>query len=129
MQLPDSTDIINNLPENSDQKPNQQKDENVNDDNDTNSTAVIASVDGDADNSNLSSSVDEDSVLDVSGKSVELSILGGSKEYVDGLYLYKNVFNLIPKSVGAFSRLRNLKFFGNEINLFPAEVADRKSVV
>ncbi|XWS08908.1 hypothetical protein CRYUN_Cryun40dG0041100 [Craigia yunnanensis] len=123
MQLPDSTDIIDNLPENPDNKPNQQKDENNNDDNDTNSTVDTAIVDGDADNNDeRSCSTDEDSVLDVSGKSVEFSILGDSRESVDGLYLYKNVFNLIPKSVGAFSRLRNLKFFGNEINLFPVEV-------
>ncbi|XVF28760.1 hypothetical protein REPUB_Repub15cG0058500 [Reevesia pubescens] len=125
MQLPDSTDIVNNLPENPDQEPNQEKDESDNDDKDANSNAIIAAVDGDADNNKnnrTSSSTEEDSVLDVSGKSVEFSLLGDSRESVDGVYLYKNVFNLIPKSVGAFSRLRNLKFFGNEINLFPAEV-------
>ncbi|XWS13726.1 hypothetical protein CRYUN_Cryun36dG0062600 [Craigia yunnanensis] len=122
MELLDSIDIIANLPEKPDQKPNQQEDENKNDENDTNITADTAAVDGVADNNDCSSSTDEDSVLDVSGKSVEFSILGDSRESVDGLYLYKNVFNLIPKSVGAFRRLRNLKFFGNEINLFPAEV-------
>ncbi|XVF38298.1 hypothetical protein REPUB_Repub20aG0088700 [Reevesia pubescens] len=128
MQLPDSTDVVNNLPENPDQEPNQQKDKNDNEEDDTNSTAVASAVEDDADNNNNNnhnrsiSSTDEDSVLDVSGKSVEFSILGDSKQSVDGLYLYKNVFNLIPKSIGAFSRLRNLKFFGNEINLFSAEV-------
>ncbi|KAK5794053.1 uncharacterized protein LOC108463961 [Gossypium arboreum] len=123
MQLPDSTDIIDNLPENPGQKLNQPKDKNNDDDNDSNSTAETAAVDGNDDNNDRSNGyTDGDSVLDVSGKSVEFSILGDSKESVDGLYLYKNVFNLIPKSVGALSRLRNLKFFGNEINLFPSEV-------
>ncbi|XP_021290154.1 LOW QUALITY PROTEIN: uncharacterized protein LOC110421035 [Herrania umbratica] len=124
MQLPDSTDVVDTLPENPDQKPNQQKEENDNDENDTDNAAVTSAVDGEADDNNNHSSTGtvEDSVLDVSGKSVEFSILEESGESVDGLYLYKNVFNLIPKSVGAFSRLRNLKFFGNEINLFPAEV-------
>ncbi|XVE81685.1 hypothetical protein DITRI_Ditri15bG0085100 [Diplodiscus trichospermus] len=127
MQLPDSTDIIDNLPENVDQNPNLKKDEKNDDENVTNNTADTATVTVDRDsdktkNDRSSSGTDEDSILDVSGKSVEFSILGDSRESVDGLYLYKNVFNLIPKSVGAFSRLRNLKFFGNEINLFPAEV-------
>ncbi|TYJ14657.1 hypothetical protein E1A91_A10G131400v1 [Gossypium mustelinum] len=123
MQLPDSTDIIDNLPENPGQKLNQPKDKNNDDDNDSNSTAETAAVDGNDDNNDRSNGyTDGDSVLDVSGKSVEFSILGDSKESVDGLYLYKNVFNLIPKSVWALSRLRNLKFFGNEINLFPSEV-------
>ncbi|PPR90337.1 hypothetical protein GOBAR_AA30351 [Gossypium barbadense] len=117
MQLPDSTDIIDNLPEKSDQKPNQPKDENYANDNDSNSTAETVAVDGNDDNNDRSNGcIDGDLVLDVYRKSVEFSILGDSKESVDGLYLYKNVFNLISKSVGALSRLRNLKFFGNEIN-------------
>ncbi|KAJ6769034.1 hypothetical protein OIU74_022657 [Salix koriyanagi] len=40
---------------------------------------------------------------------------------VEGLYIYKNAFSLVPKSVGGFKKLRTLKFFGNEVNLFPAE--------
>ncbi|OMO85566.1 hypothetical protein COLO4_21575 [Corchorus olitorius] len=124
MQLPDSSDIVETLPENPESTPNQQKDENDNDDNGPNGTVVTTTVDGDAESSNKrsSGSTDEDLVLDVSGKSVEFSILGDSTESVDGLYLYKNVFNLIPKSVGTYGRLRNLKFFSNRINLFPAEV-------
>ncbi|KAH1120869.1 hypothetical protein J1N35_004029 [Gossypium stocksii] len=123
IQLPDSTNIINSLPENFDQKPNQPKDENNADDNDSNSTAKTAVVDGNDDNNDRSNScTDRDLVLDVSRKSVEFSILGDLKESVDGIYLYKNVFNLIPKSVGVLSQLRNMKFFGNEINLFPSEV-------
>ncbi|KAK8661435.1 hypothetical protein V6N13_091039 [Hibiscus sabdariffa] len=128
MQLSDSTDIIETLPEISGQNPNRQKDENDGDGSDSNSIAETAAAEGiNADenttnNDRSNSCTEEETVLDVSGKSLEFSILGDSKESVDGLYLYRNVFNLIPKSVGAFSRLRNLKFFGNEFNLFPAEV-------
>ncbi|XP_039040154.1 uncharacterized protein LOC120178362 isoform X2 [Hibiscus syriacus] len=127
MQLHDSTDIIETLPEIPDQNSNQKNDEN-NDGNDSNSTAETTAVEGKnahdntTNNDRSNSCTEEVTVLDVSERSVEFSILGDSKESVDGLYLYKNVFNLIPKSVGAFSRLRNLKFFGNEINLFPAEM-------
>ncbi|KAK5832830.1 hypothetical protein PVK06_016633 [Gossypium arboreum] len=104
MQLPGSTDIIDNLLENFDQKPNQPKDENNTDDNDSNSTTETVAVDGNDENNDRSNDcIDGDLVLDVSGKSMEFSILGDLKESVDGLYLYKNVFNLIPKSVGALS--------------------------
>ncbi|KAK5845856.1 hypothetical protein PVK06_002092 [Gossypium arboreum] len=104
MQLPDSTDIIDNLPEKSDQKPNQPKDENYANDNDSNSTAETVAVDGNDDNNDRSNGcIDGDLVLDVYRKSVEFSILGDSKESVDGLYLYKNVFNLISKSVRVFT--------------------------
>lgn len=68
---------------------------------------------------------DDESVLDVSGKRMEFSIMENSNKddkAVKGLYLYKNVFNLIPKEVGSLGRLRTLKFFGNEINLFPSEI-------
>ncbi|KAK5841925.1 hypothetical protein PVK06_004251 [Gossypium arboreum] len=69
MQLPDSTDIIDNLPKNPDQKPNQPKDENNDDDNDFNSTTEIIIIDGNDDNNDRSNGcTDGDSVLDVSGK-------------------------------------------------------------
>lgn len=64
---------------------------------------------------------EDEAVLDVSGKILELSSLESSKDAVEGLYLYKNIFNLIPRSLGGLGRLRRLKFFGNEINLFPPE--------
>lgn len=74
---------------------------------------------------------DDDSVVDVSGKIVDFPLVesngNGSRDgdnSVEGLYLYKNVLNLIPKSVGRYEKLRNLKFFGNEINLFPSEVGN-----
>lgn len=68
-----------------------------------------------------SSNAEDESVLDVSGKSLDFSLVGDSDDLVKGLYLYRNVFNLIPKSVGGLGQLRTLKFFGNEINLFPSE--------
>ncbi|KAF8369496.1 hypothetical protein HHK36_032490 [Tetracentron sinense] len=65
--------------------------------------------------------LDDEPAFDVSGKTLELSLLDGSEDSVKGLYLYKNVFNLIPRSLGALKRLKTLKFFANEINLFPSE--------
>lgn len=62
-----------------------------------------------------------DAVLDVSGKTMEFPVLENAQDFVEGLYFYKNVYNLIPKSLGGFERLRTLKFFGNEINLFAPE--------
>ncbi|KAK9140056.1 hypothetical protein Scep_009737 [Stephania cephalantha] len=66
--------------------------------------------------------VDEEPVHDVSGKTWELSLLDESEDSIKGLYVYKNVFNLIPRSVEAFEQLKTLKFFGNEINLFASEM-------
>ncbi|KAL0548209.1 hypothetical protein IC582_012657 [Cucumis melo] len=64
----------------------------------------------------------DDSVLDVSGRNLDSNFLEGSSSSVKGLYVFRNAFNLIPKSVGDFRELRMLKFFGNEINLFPSEL-------
>jgi hypothetical protein len=58
------------------------------------------------------SNVEDEAVLDVSGKILEVSSLESSNDDVEGLYLYKNVFNLIPKSMGGLRR----------INLFPSEL-------
>lgn len=70
----------------------------------------------------LESGIDEEGVaLDVSGKSLEFPASENAEESVESLYLYKNVYSLIPKSVGGLVRLKTLKFFGNEINLFAPE--------
>ncbi|GAB4851027.1 hypothetical protein Ancab_030325 [Ancistrocladus abbreviatus] len=65
-----------------------------------------------------------DSIVDVSGKNLELSLFddGASPfDSIDELYVYRNVFNLLPKSLGSLGGgLKTLKFFGNEINLFSA---------
>ncbi|XP_042517260.1 uncharacterized protein LOC122091404 isoform X2 [Macadamia integrifolia] len=67
---------------------------------------------------------DDDPVIDVSGKAWEVSLLDRSKDPIKGLYLYRNVFNLIPQSLGELKRLKTLKFFANEINLFPSETGN-----
>ncbi|CAH8336792.1 unnamed protein product [Eruca vesicaria subsp. sativa] len=71
-------------------------------------------------------SLDDDSVVDVSGQSLELSLLGGCNpdDSVKGLYFFRNAFNLIPKSIGELGRLKKLKFFSNEIDLFPSELGN-----
>ncbi|XP_074292254.1 uncharacterized protein LOC141619128 [Silene latifolia] len=70
----------------------------------------------------------DDVDVDVSGKTMELCLFDGEvseKNDVDGLYVYKNVFNVFPKSMGNLgTRLKTLKFFANEINLFPDEFRD-----
>ncbi|KAL8128896.1 hypothetical protein V2J09_018051 [Rumex salicifolius] len=80
---------------------------------------------------NWSSEIEEiDSIVDISGKSLELSLFDGdgpvkASKSVEGLYVYRNVFNLIPKSLGSLGgRLKTLKFFANEVNLFPEELRD-----
>ena len=82
----------------------------------------------------MTSSIEENNIaedsyektLDVSGKTVEFSIFENSDEKVDssveGLYLYKNVFSFISKTVSEFGKLKFLKFYGNEVNLFTSEV-------
>ncbi|KAL5702183.1 hypothetical protein ACHQM5_027430 [Ranunculus cassubicifolius] len=67
------------------------------------------------------SNSDEEPIQDVSGKTWELSVLDNSDDSIKGLYMYKNILNLIPQSIGGFERLKTLKFFANEINLFPEE--------
>lgn len=62
-----------------------------------------------------------DTVLDVSGKNLDFTVPEGSDDSIEGLYMYKNVFNLIPRWMGSLTRLKTLKFFGNEVNLFPTE--------
>ncbi|GJX57878.1 leucine-rich repeat protein kinase family protein [Tanacetum coccineum] len=59
--------------------------------------------------------------LDICNKTLDLQILEEPTKRSDfeGLFLYKNVFNLIPRSVFGFKKLRSVKYFGNEVNLFP----------
>ncbi|KAL6007269.1 hypothetical protein ACLOJK_032765 [Asimina triloba] len=65
-----------------------------------------------------------DSVVDISNRSLEMAIFNGQDDSAESLYVYKNVFNLVPKSLGSFRRLKALKFFANEIELFPPEAGD-----
>ncbi|KAG2260374.1 hypothetical protein Bca4012_008513 [Brassica carinata] len=79
---------------------------------------------GNGSDSTVTSLDSESSVVDVSGQSLELSLLGNRHDSVKGLYFFRNAFNLIPKSIGELKRLRKLKFFGNEIDLFPPELGN-----
>lgn len=60
-----------------------------------------------------------DSIIDVSGKSFDFPVLECAGGEVEGLYVYKNTFNLIPRANGGLGRLKTLKFFANDVNLFP----------
>ncbi|KVH93555.1 Armadillo repeat-containing protein 3 and Serine/threonine-protein kinase CTR1 [Cynara cardunculus var. scolymus] len=68
-----------------------------------------------------------ESAIDASGKTLDLQLFDekrisdGDNASIEGLYVYKNMFNLIPRSVGGLVKLKTLKFFGNEVNLFPSE--------
>lgn len=75
--------------------------------------------------------VEVDGVIDVSGKEWAFPLLDEmgelilkNPERVRELYLYNNVFTLIPGSVSRLNRLKTLKVFSNEVNLFPLEVGE-----
>ncbi|KAL6522685.1 hypothetical protein OROHE_016532 [Orobanche hederae] len=61
------------------------------------------------------------SIVDVSGKTLDFPIFNGEERTVEELYMYKNEFSLIPKTVGRFKNLKTLKFFANEVKLFPGD--------
>ncbi|XP_020233564.1 uncharacterized protein LOC109813724 isoform X1 [Cajanus cajan] len=69
----------------------------------------------------LDSGTDDGAALDVTGKTFEFPAAENADDSVESLYMYKNVYSLIPKSVSRLARLKTLKFFGNEINLFAPE--------
>ncbi|KAK7357416.1 hypothetical protein VNO80_16701 [Phaseolus coccineus] len=72
----------------------------------------------------LDSVTDDRAALDVTGKSLEFPEAENAEHSAESLYVYKNIYSLIPKSVSRLERLRTLKFFGNEINLFAPEVGN-----
>ncbi|EOA39548.1 hypothetical protein CARUB_v10008166mg [Capsella rubella] len=81
-------------------------------------------IDGGSETDSTVSSVisfEDESVVDVSGQNLEFSLLDNVDDSAKGLYFFRNVFNLIPKSIGGLGRLRTLKFFSNQIDLFPPE--------
>ncbi|KAL3649021.1 hypothetical protein CASFOL_005424 [Castilleja foliolosa] len=61
------------------------------------------------------------SIVDVSGKRLDFSLFNGDERTVEEMYMYKNELNLIPKTVGRLKGLKTLKFFANEVQLFPGE--------
>ncbi|KAL2463761.1 Leucine-rich repeat protein kinase family protein [Forsythia ovata] len=62
-----------------------------------------------------------ESIIDVSGKVLDFPLLEVVESTVEGLYMYKNRLNLIPRAVGRLKGLKTLKFFANELILFPGE--------
>ncbi|KAF2284293.1 hypothetical protein GH714_020277 [Hevea brasiliensis] len=85
------------------------------------SAAAALAAANDEDNNKSDDNLDDELVLDVTGKTMEFDLLEKVDDSVEGLYLYKNVFSFVPRSVGRLGKLRTLKFFGNELNLFPVE--------
>ncbi|KAK7280057.1 hypothetical protein RJT34_25119 [Clitoria ternatea] len=69
----------------------------------------------------LDPAIDDGAALDVTGKTVDFPAPDNAEDSVQSLYMYKNVYTLIPKSIATLVRLKTLKFFGNEINLFAPE--------
>ncbi|KAF3785702.1 cAMP-dependent protein kinase type 1 [Nymphaea thermarum] len=68
---------------------------------------------------------ENEEILDVSGKKGEcqlLDTLSPGGHTVSELYIYKNTFNLIPSGVERLTGLKTLKFFANEVNVFPPEM-------
>ncbi|KAK4434057.1 putative serine/threonine-protein kinase DDB [Sesamum alatum] len=62
-----------------------------------------------------------DSVIDVSGKTLDFPLINGEERSVEEVYMYKNELNLIPTAMGRLKNLKTLKFFSNAVNLFPRE--------
>ncbi|KAL5701118.1 hypothetical protein ACHQM5_026492 [Ranunculus cassubicifolius] len=81
-------------------------------------------------NSTSDTDPDEKFIEDLSGNTWDLSDLKNSSatddddDSVKGLYVYKNIFNLIPRKIGKLNQLKKLKFFANEINLLPLEIGN-----
>ncbi|KAK2980657.1 hypothetical protein RJ640_011465 [Escallonia rubra] len=74
---------------------------------------------------NPTAAASHDSITDISGQILDFPVANVAPGAAEALYIYKNVFNLIPRSVSVGTgRLKTLKFFANEINLFPAEFRD-----
>ncbi|XP_078429569.1 leucine-rich repeat protein kinase family protein isoform X2 [Wolffia australiana] len=69
-----------------------------------------------------------------SGREIEMPLLecsslqGPGKGAVDGLYVFNNEFNLLPRSIWRFSQLKTLKFFGNGINVLPPEIGELREL-
>lgn len=73
------------------------------------------------DDNSKEGSTDIDSIVDVSGKNFDFPVFQGLENAREVLYMYKNVYNLIPRAVWGLKELKSLKFFGNELNLFPLD--------
>ncbi|GFP85817.1 map kinase kinase kinase mkh1 [Phtheirospermum japonicum] len=62
-----------------------------------------------------------DTIIDISGRTLDYPLMNGEERPVGEVYMYKNELNLIPSAVGRIKSLKTLKFFSNQVNLFPGE--------
>lgn len=72
--------------------------------------------------------VDDDDVLDISPNGNTLASLAFTPQEVaarfKNMYVYDNLFPVLPASTRKFKHLRKLKYFSNEVKVLPDEVGD-----
>lgn len=73
-----------------------------------------------------SDSHDEGSVVDISGNTWQLSNFDcASLDCPDeGLFVYRNTFQLLPSTIGKHQKLKTLKFFANDVEVLPPETGE-----
>ena len=86
-------------------------------------TSALPSTNSKSEDESPGSNDQEDSIIDVSRKNWEISLFESSFPS-NGLYIYRNTFHLIPRSVGKLGSLKTLKFFANDIEILPPEAGD-----
>lgn len=71
---------------------------------------------------------DDDDVLDISPNGNTLASLAFTPQEVaarfKNMYVYDNLFPVLPASTRKFKHLRKLKYFSNEVKVLPDEVGD-----
>lgn len=136
----DGVGVLNRQMEGAQENVDEEVIGDMDDGRDSNSFSLVGgeeiSNDNNGDNENERSPVEKeqeevelDGVIDISGEEWTFPLLderGEGKlqtpERVRELYVYNNVFTLIPGSASRLKRLKTLKVFSNEVNLFPSEV-------
>ncbi|GJM96571.1 hypothetical protein PR202_ga13422 [Eleusine coracana subsp. coracana] len=58
---------------------------------------------------------------DVAGNVWDLAAVSPPSAGGRDIYIYRNTYNLVPRSVGGGGRLRSLKFFGNDVEVLPPD--------
>jgi hypothetical protein len=58
---------------------------------------------------------------DVSGNVWDLPAVSPPPTGGSEIYIYRNTYNLVPRSVGGGGRLKALKFFGNDVEVLPLD--------
>ncbi|WOK99239.1 hypothetical protein Cni_G07951 [Canna indica] len=69
---------------------------------------------------------EEETVADICGNTWEVSLFErqSPEGVADGLYVYHNMFHLVPSEIGRLRRLKTLKFFANEVEVLPPEAGE-----